>query len=418
MGAGLSPRDLVQLALEENREVAAARLEVARAQARLQQATRPENPELEVEHAEGLGQQEDTATVSVPLPLFGRRKAAVEVARAELAGALAETRERERQILRAVLGAHAELIGAVRAQALGEELLAVDRQLRQLVAGRVEAADAPALDLRLLDVEIERLSVRQALANAQLTAQGFALRALIGGDVSEPLVLRSDMPLEELAPDLPSADAAVARALAQRPDLLAAEAAERAAEAALRQARSEARPRLDLIGTYSHKTAGTRGGEEERLAGGGIGLSLPLFNRNRGAIAEAELAIEQAQLARQALELEVEAEVRGALVRWQAAQGALDAYNEEIVPQSQANLETLRQAYQVGGVPLSEVLTEQRRMLESEADFAGALGEAYRSAADLRLAIGEDLGEDLGEEPDGNGEAADSATRESTRGER
>jgi len=394
-GTGLTPADLVGRVLRGNQDLAAARLEIERARGRLQQAELYPNPTIEVDYSRGLGQQrEDAVSVSLPAPLFGRRSTAIAAARAALALAQSAVRERERQIAAAVLGAHAELLGAARSLEVSDELIRVNEDLRRLVAARVQEQDAPALDLRLLDVEIQRLRAKRILARANMQAQEYALRVLLGLG-SETLTLRSDPPLPEIPAGVASIGAVVALALEHRPDLRSARAAEQLAAAQLRRTQAEARPEIGLFGRYSSKTAtSVLSGDAEQLIGGGISVSLPIFNRNQGAIAEAETAVRQASLQREALERTVRSEVAGAVVRLKAARQALAIYEHDVNAASQANLKTLREAYEIGAVPLSDLLNEQRRIIEATTDFTAASAEAYRAAADLQLATGEGLSMD------------------------
>ena len=74
---GISAVDLVKRALASNAELAAARLEIDRARARLQQAGLRLNPTLDFEQQRGVlnspGERVTTVGVSVPLEMGGKR---------------------------------------------------------------------------------------------------------------------------------------------------------------------------------------------------------------------------------------------------------------------------------------------------------------------------------------------------------
>src|SRR5262245_26080196 len=113
LGQELSASDLVREALASNAELAAARLNIERARARVRQAGLRPNPTLEVEQLNGLYYlQDDSATqagISVPLELGGKRGRRIDLARAELEAAEADVADRERRLAREVLTTYTEV---------------------------------------------------------------------------------------------------------------------------------------------------------------------------------------------------------------------------------------------------------------------------------------------------------------------
>ncbi len=87
---GTSSSDLVRRALASNGELAAARMEIERARARLRQAGLRPNPTLEFEQTTGRftgapGESEISVGLAVPLELGGKRRRRIELAQAEIA---------------------------------------------------------------------------------------------------------------------------------------------------------------------------------------------------------------------------------------------------------------------------------------------------------------------------------------------
>src|SRR5215207_8923980 len=81
---GTSSDDLVRRALRSNGELAAARLEVARARARVRQAGLRPNPTLDFEQTTGRltgspGERETSVGVSLPVELGGKRRRRMEL---------------------------------------------------------------------------------------------------------------------------------------------------------------------------------------------------------------------------------------------------------------------------------------------------------------------------------------------------
>ena len=359
----------------------------------LRQARLYPNPIFEVSRVGNRLQQETEATFGFTPPLLGRHRAAIAIAEADLRRAEAEVRETERQIAGTILSAHAESLRASRALEMLQQLADVDREIASLLDARVRVQDAAPLDLKILGVEIRRLEARQLLLRAEAQRHVLELRTLVGVPDREDLTLQSDF----LIPGVPSddLDTLTTRALAQRSDVRAARAEEAVAAATLARARIEARPELGFFARYTSQSGADTGpAGSQRLFGGGISIMLPFMNRNQGAVAEASAAVEQARLRRVAVEARVGADIRSAVLSYQAARKAISIYQSDVSAKARENLATLREAFRLGAVSLSDVLNEQRRMFEAESELTEALNEAYRAGAELQLALGTELPEE------------------------
>ena len=135
---GASSNDLVQRALTSNLELAAARLEISRARARLRQAGLRPNPSLDVEQTTGrftgsAGERETSIGVSLPLEVAGQRRRRIDLAQTELEATEAEVAERERQLAGAVLSTYAEALAALRELEITEGLNNIDLQTARFV---------------------------------------------------------------------------------------------------------------------------------------------------------------------------------------------------------------------------------------------------------------------------------------------
>jgi cobalt-zinc-cadmium efflux system outer membrane protein len=122
-----------------------------------------------------------------------------------------------------------------------------------------------------------------------------------------------------------------------------------------------------------------------------VSLGIPIFNRNQGAKAEAAVAITQAERRQEFLQTVVRSEVASAYARVEAVQKSLTMFDQGVISRSNDNIRAIRAAYQLGEFKITDLLTEQRRLLDSQKEFTEALAERYRALADLRTAIGSPL---------------------------
>jgi outer membrane protein, heavy metal efflux system len=395
---GVSSSDLVRRALASNAELAAARLDIERARARLRQAGLRPNPTIDFEQQRGVfnspGESTTSIGLAVPLEIGGKRQRRIDLARAEFEAAQAEVADRERRLANDVRSAYAEAMAAARELSITAELNAVDVQTARVVQARVFEGDAAPLELNLIRVEVERLRSRRALVAGRLQAAILRLKSLTGTPTTEPLRLREDLATTVL-PDPPaSLEAAVEIALRTRPDLQLARLTEEVAQAGLRLARAQSLPDVTAFSRYSRSQSTfdeTPIGlltDRDKLFAYGISISIPVFNRNQGAKAEAEAAIAQSQQRRQFVEAVVRAEVSSAYARYQAATQAINTFEQGVIARSNENINAIRGAYQVGAFRVTELLTEQRRLIDAQREYTEALAERYRALADLQAALG------------------------------
>src|SRR6059036_1764694 len=96
----------------------------------------------------------------------------------------------------------------------------------------------------------------------------------------------------------------------------------------------------------------------------GVSLDLPVRNKNQGAI-EASLAeAEGATRRREFLELTVRREVAAAYAQYNSRARAAEIFRVGVKDQANANLDVVRQTYELGSKTLIDYLGEQRRYIE------------------------------------------------------
>lgn len=396
---GASSSELVRRAVAANGELVAARLEIERARARLRQAGLRPNPTLDVEQTSGrytssAGESETSVGVALPLELGGKRKRRIQLAQAELEAVEAEIANRERRLAAEVHSIHIEALAALRELEATENLKNLDLQTTRFVQARVNEGETAPIELNLLRVEVDRLRSRRALVEGRLKAALLRLKSLVGIPAAEPFRLRENLVNPTLPAPPATPEAAIDIALRNRPDLKLARLNEEVAQAGLNLARANGTPDVTAFSRYtlnrsSYEDApiGVRN-ERDKLLTFGVSIGLPVFNRNQGAKAESAAAISQARTRREFLETIVRSEVESAYARYQAARAAVSTFEEGVIARSNDNIRVVRAAYELGHFSITDLLSEQRRLVDSQREFSEALTEQYRSLADLQAALG------------------------------
>lgn len=391
---GVGVDEAVAYALAHNAELQAARAELDAARARVRQARLRPNPMLEVNRAEQVGGGDNNTMVTgeLPLELGGRRRARVGVALRELEMREHLLADRERLLAAEVRAKFGEALAEVRKLDFTEELLETTERGYRLVAARVTEGRTAPLEKNMVLVEVNTVRSTREANEGRVRVVLLELRNLLGMEPAEPLRLRGSF--AELDP-LPALAEATERALRERPDLKAARAAESLAEAQIEQARAEGRLDASLMAGYERNQMGfpVRGvNTAGQLApvmstfhsvSAGVRLTLPVRNKNQGAIEAAVAEAGAARRRREFGELTVRREVAAAYARYEAAARAREIYRVGVREQAGANLEVVRKTYELGSKTLLDYIAERRRYIELENRYVDALLETYVALVEI-----------------------------------
>lgn len=395
---GVSINELIERALQTNQELAATRLDIERARAGLNQARLRPNPTLEFEQTSGAilgspGSGEFTVGASLPIEIYGRREARINIAQIEIEASLADVRNRERLLVSNILTVYAEALGALRELDATENTLELDLQTAKFVQIRVNEGDVAPLELNLLQAEVERLRSRRQLAEGRLEAAIINLKTLAGIPFEDALRLREQLNTTMLPALPPTRELSIEAALKTRPDILLTQIEERVAAAGLRLVRAASRPDLTAYTRYTQGRLGFDNAEgryqsRNRALTFGVAIGLPLFDKKQGAKAEAEIVVRQAQARREYAERGVRGEILAAYQRFEAASRAVSTLENAAIPRSVQNVETFRKVYELGEIKITDLIAEQRRLLDANRDLTEALTQKYRAQVDLNVALG------------------------------
>jgi cobalt-zinc-cadmium efflux system outer membrane protein len=395
---GMTAEEAVAYALAHNAELLATRKEIEAARGLVRQAALRANPMIDVERKEQLnGSDNDTMVgATLPLELGGRRSARILVAQRELEVKERQLADRERLLAAEVKLKFGQTLGEMLKLAFTENLLTTTDRGYRLVAARVTEGRTAPLEQNMVLVEVNRIKSSRETEEGKVQIALLELRNLIGMTPEEPLRLRGD--LNPRVEPLPSVAVVTEVALKERPDVQAARAAETLAEAQIEQARSEGRFDASLSTKYELMNFGfqQRGFDDAgRLVPidgrfhsvtVGVNLYLPVRNRNQGAIEAALAEKEAASRRREFIELTVRREIAASFAGYEQSMKAAEIYRVGVRDQANANLQVVRQTYELGSKTLLDFIAEQRRFIEVETSFIDALLETYLARVEIERA--------------------------------
>lgn len=399
---GLSVNQLVQLALTRNADLLATRQRTVEAQGLLRQAGFRPNPVVESEFGSGSptgspGEREFSLGYGHLFELGSKRARRVDVGRAGLDLARLEISDRERTLRAELQERYIAAMAAIRNLETIAQQFEVTQQSLAVTQRRVSEGESPRVEQMVLQAEVGRLEADRLLLASEVQQEMLALRVVAGMDLTEPLVLQ---PEGDRPPSGITLEAALERALASRPDLAAARQEETRSAAEIRLARAERVPDLAALVRYTDSQTRfdqfglTASGtltplrDHDRVLTGGLSITLPLLSRNQGQIEAARARETAAALRRQHVTRSIEAEIRGAYGRYLAARQAVDVFSKTVIQPAQESVTVLRASYSAGEVRLFDVLTEQRRLIDTQKAYTEAIRQEALARVALERAIG------------------------------
>lgn len=372
----LSLADVLALAVERRPEIEAARARVRAAEARPAIAGALDDPIVaaSIDHLPfGFDGMDVSLTLEQRFPLSQVRRHRREAALADL--------ERVRTgVALAALDARADAASAFlmlwerrRTRALLERQLVSARDVVTAANARYAAALAPQADVLMAEVEIARLSAALAATESRIRAAEAMLNTTLALPVSTPVP-----PLALTV--FPPAPSAVSGPLASaRPELGAARAAIRRAEAEVAVMKDMFRP-MAMVRTGPSYTMAAGSGLMVMAA-----VTIPLRRSAlRAGVAEADAMRAMAVADADAMTRMVEGQAAAAVHEADAVRALVRALRDEVLPRAQSAVAPALSGYTAGQLPLASVIAAVQAVWDLEQELIDA--EAAAGLAAIRAA--------------------------------
>jgi cobalt-zinc-cadmium efflux system outer membrane protein len=391
----LTLTDALALALRGNPELAAFSYEVRAAEARVLQAGVLPNPEIgvDIEEFDRAGEGFDSAETAVTLgqvfELGDKRRWRTRVAEAE--GELAgwDFESKRLSVFTETARRFTEVIAAQERLALSRSAVELAEQTSHAVAERVKAGKEPPLQASKSEAELEMARLEATTAENALQVARRNLAALWGAERADFEDVQGS--LDEPPQAIPSLDE-LRPHLAGNPDLARWEAELRLRRATLA---SETASRIpDLEGSVGYLQFEEDGTEAFAF---GIGMPLPLFDRNQGNIAAATHALAKAEAERAASEVALSAELAAAHGALTVSHQRVAALRDKVVPAMEQAYQAAHEGYQQGKFGFLDMLDAQRGLFEAKGAFVDALSDHQAARIEIQRLTGTGMDERMNE---------------------
>lgn len=379
--------DAIARALEARSELAAATAEARALEAAERQAALPPNPELtlEVEDVAGTGEfggvseAQTTLRLIQPIELGGDRRARRMLASAHRGLASFDAEANRLDVIAETQAAFVSLLVAQEAVRHATEFTQLASRELHATRERVRFGAVLAVEETRARYAEESARLQEASSRLALDAARQDLAAMWGDDV--PDFDRAEGDLERVSSPPPLADL-VAR-LDRNPDLarFAVEQEERRARIDLARANRVPDPQIG---------AGVRhlAGPDDATFVFQIGMPLPVFDRQQGAVAEAAARAAKLDAERATARRHARIALAREHARWRSAHGEIAAFRERLLPDARRVVDEVDAAHRAGRVSQLEVFVAVRNELETKNRLLEQLGEAHAARIATERLVG------------------------------
>jgi len=387
----LALRQALALALLRNPDLAAFSHDVRAAEARTLQARLLPNPELELEveeydrDGEGFDSAEAALVLGQLFELGGkrRRRARVAEVESELAGWDYESKRLD--VFTLTARRFVAVIAAQRRLELDRSTVELAEKTSQAVAERVTAGKEPPLQASKAAAELEMARMGVLDAENDLDVSKTRLAAMWGAAQPNFQAVHGD--LDNVLESLPTMEVLRSR-LSSNPDLARWNAELRLRKAVLSSEKAARMPDLEAsLGLQRFEEDGT-----DSLSFG-IGLPLPLFDRNQGNIAAAMHDLAKAEAERKAAETARAAELVEAYADLTSAHGRALTLRARVVPAMQETFDAAHEGYRQGKFGFLDMLDAQRGLFEANGALVDALSDYHTAVAEIQRITGTSIEE-------------------------
>ncbi len=373
---GLSPSEAVSVALALNPGLRSSRLEKGVADAQLLAAGLYPDPELD---ARWIQRSEDTtleANLLQLLPITGERGIRKEKARLRLEEIRWDVAWEEWKLAHAVESAFVEVVAAGQRVEVDRSGLKIREKAAALLEDRRRLGGATLFEVNLAQIDVSNQKRQLAAGETEERLARQALNRLLGlgPDTAYALQEGSILPDDWTCPL--AQNALEELAVSRRSDLAAAKQGYEQAERDLQLATRGQYPRLRIGPSYG------KDGENDGL-GIGAGVDIPLWNRNRGEIAEKLAQREKTAQAFRTQVADVRSEIAAALAEIERERAGVLLYEKETRPRLEQVVGLTEEAIKAGKFDVLSLLLLQDRLSAARRDQVASRA-AYRKAA-IRL---------------------------------
>ncbi|MES2439019.1 MAG: TolC family protein [Verrucomicrobiota bacterium] len=368
----------------QNPDLAAARLRIQEAVGRMNQSGRLANPELEtsLEHNPRFREGKFEFGISQRFPITDRLRLEKQISQTELDAAEAEVREVGRKLTGQAREAVVKILANRQRRELMREQSGVSGDFAKFLSDISAKGEGSPLDAGQAKLEAASLAMEMRQLDAAESALVGELKPLLGMRPGEALSVGGTLP----EATLPGTGADPSR----RPDFQAAKLDALAAKQGV--ALEQARRYDDVEGGFFTGVERTEdapeGFENEAIVGIRFKVALPFWNKNEGAIQEAEAKQQRKEKEAIALSRSIRLEAEAARSEMGEWAKMIAEINDTLLPLADEQAAFAETTFRNGQGEIQSVLRSREKRLQLAAARLDALREFHLARARHETALG------------------------------
>jgi len=387
-GPALRLEDLERMALERNPTIAQATANIRIAEGRKIQASRYPNPTIgyagdEIHPGPVIRGGEHGFFVQQTIVTGGKLSLNRDILGKEQAQAEAQAEAQQYRVLNAVRTLYYQALAAERQVELRQRLADLTSEAVFVSQQLFNVGQADRSDLLQADIESQQAQLELTTARNNRDRIWFQLAMVVGNPELKPSPLAGN--LEALARDI-DRNVALETILRESPEIKAARASIERAELAIKRAKVERIPDIDIRGGLrNNRELLELGGRPVGLEGfAEVGVKIPIFNRNQGNISAAQWELSRAQSELQRVELSLRSRFALAYAQYSTSRRMVEEYQKRILPQAEQAYQLYLTKYRQMAAAYPQVLISQRTMFQARVQYITALENLWNSVTQIR----------------------------------
>ncbi len=318
-----------------------------------------------------------TATLSVPLEVYGVRDAEISAADRSIETAEADVARARLEAIRNALRAYYDVLRAIEDVGWTAQQRDVARRFLDTATRRMALGDIGFADLATARILAATAAARAAVSEGEREATRALLRTALGSSVA------ADFEVAGRLADARGRYGSDLLSVAPRdpPELVSAELAITAARARLEAEERRAWPVPVISAQYQRE----EGADVAFLL---AEVPLAFFQHNQRAIAQAQAELERLIAERELVAARVTGAREAARARYESSLQAVSLIETEGLPALDASLAVVQRSYELGATDLPSLLSVQRELAGARAEYLDALRRLAVAGVDLEIALG------------------------------
>lgn len=385
----------VQSAVVHNPDFLSAQQQLVAAEARVTNARywSQFNPTVEVGANQwrlpGTGSlAEPSVSVSLEVEVAGQRSKRIAEAEQNLDKVRAEVDNVRRSLVAEVkLGFYGALY-AKEQLGLAQRIESLNRRLRDAAEMRFKTGQGNKMEANLEAIRYDQSRKNTFSTNRDYQNSLRELTRLVGAegaDGVEPSGAFTQARVQKF-----ETDNLVRTALANRPDLKATDSEIGRVEAEIALTRRTIIPNPIVSGTYQQEPESISPRSDFQIAGGSIGLTIPIFDHKQAELAALGGDRRRASYDRRAVLLNIGTQVHAAAMSYESARDAVQIFESDMVGRIEENFKFIEISYRAGKINLLQLVVVQNDLATANLSYLESLWEFWEARVGLEYAVGTD----------------------------